>query len=198
LIVETYKDQVTLVEYEPDATQEGLQCPRIQECCIDFFPQFDGYGPLKFADEKARLDNFVIYLKDEFGRGMIEVIGPSRRQREQLMKRAVTTRSYLVKKRRFEAERIIIVDGGFNEISSTRLNRYSIGGVASQIYFMPLPDPKNIAPEEAYINSVEERRLIYFNTATRIAARSADRLSWRGALESNTQTMRRRLTKGLR
>jgi len=144
--VETYKDQVTLVEYGPEATQERLRCPRIQECCYDFFHRFDEYQQLTFADEKARLDNFVIQMKNEFGRGIIEVIGPSRRQREQLMRRAARAKSYLVKQRRIEPERILLVDGGFHEIAVIRLSTYSIGSLGGRIYFFPERDPQDIAP----------------------------------------------------
>jgi hypothetical protein len=39
LSIETYKNLVTLVDYYPGASDERLRCPRIQECCFDFFPR---------------------------------------------------------------------------------------------------------------------------------------------------------------
>ena len=142
LTIETYKNLVTLVDYYPEAAQDNLRCPQIQECCIDFFPKFDEYERLTFADEKARLDNFVIHMNNVFGRGIIEVLGPSRRDRQQLMKLAVRAKRYLVKERGLEAERLLLVDGGFKGTALTRLSIYSIGGLASGIRLFPEEDPE--------------------------------------------------------
>lgn len=142
LTIETYKNRVTVADYYPDATQDNLRCPEVQQCCIDFFPKFDEYQKLPFADEKARLDNFMIHMNNAFGRGVIEVLGPSKRERQQLMKLAARAKTYLVKVRGLEAERLLLVDGGFKERSLTRLSLYAIGGLASRIHLFPEKDPE--------------------------------------------------------
>ncbi len=139
--VETYKDRVTLVEYEPEAAQKTLNCPRLQDCCIDFFHRFDEYERIPFQDEKARLDNYMFQINNLFGRGTIEVRGPSRRAREERMKVAARAKAYLVKQRGLHPDRLLIVDGGFSERAVTNLNIYSIGGIASAIFVFPQPDP---------------------------------------------------------
>jgi hypothetical protein len=102
LDVETYKDRVTLVEYYPEAAQNQLRCPKIQNCCVDIFPRFDAYERISFKDEKARLDNFVYQIKSVAGRGTIEIRGPSKRAREERMKAAARAKTYLVKQRGLE------------------------------------------------------------------------------------------------
>lgn len=139
--VETYKNLVTLVEYYPEANQDNLRCPQVEKCCIDFFPKFDEYGDIQFADEKARLDNFVINMNEVFGRGVIEIVGPSKRVRQERLKRAARAKSYLVNQRGLESERLLIVDGGFRNASATILRLHSIGGVVSRIHVFPEKDP---------------------------------------------------------
>jgi len=141
LTVETFKDVVTMVEYSPKASQDNLRCPRIQECCIDFFPKFDEYEELPFNDEKARLDNFAIHMMERFGRGTIEVLGPSKKVRQKRMKIAERAKKYLVNQLRVQPQRILLVDGGFSARVRTRLSLYSIGGLVSRIYLFPEKDP---------------------------------------------------------
>jgi hypothetical protein len=137
LSIETYKNLVTLVDHYPNASQNNLQCPRIEECCVDFFPKFDEYRELSFTDEKARLDNFLININKRFGRGTIEILGPSQRVRQKQLKIAARAKGYLTKQRGLEPERLLLIDGGFNERVLTRLSIYSIGGLVSRIYLFP-------------------------------------------------------------
>lgn len=50
------------------------------------------------------------------------------------MKLAARAKSYLVRVRGLEAERLLLVDGGFKESALTRLSLYSIGGSAGRIH----------------------------------------------------------------
>jgi len=142
LTIETFNDRVTLVEYHAETAQHTLQCPRVYKCCVDFFPKFDEYMRLPFADEKARLDNFVINLKAAFFRGTIQVVGPSKQDRQQLLKLAARARDYLVRVRGFEPERLLIVDAGFEEQALTRLAEHSMGGAGTEIHLYPRKDPE--------------------------------------------------------
>ena len=140
--IETYQNLVTLIEYYPEESQNKIHCPRIQDGVIDSFPIFDEYGKLSFEDEKARLDNFVINMKKGVLRGTIEVRGPTKKDRQQLMKLAARGKRYLVKVRGLEPERLLVIEGGFWEERVTRLSLYSIGGFASRFYLHLEPDPK--------------------------------------------------------
>jgi hypothetical protein len=146
--IETYKDVVTLVDYYPRVSDERLRCPRIQECCFDVFPRFDEYQKLSFADEKARLDNFVIQMNQRMGRGVLEVVGPTSKIRAHRMKLAARAKAYLARERALESERLLVVDGGYGPDTLTRLSIYSIGGLASRIYLFPEKDPENTAPNK--------------------------------------------------
>lgn len=142
LTVETFNGIVTSLDYTPIKREGNLRCPQIRKCCIDFFSEFDEYGDLSPEDEKARLDNFAIVLKERLDRGVMVVYGTSRTERSKIMKRAERAKKYLVRKQGIEAQRILIVDGGYRELSATRLNLQTIGGVNSGIYLFPDPDPE--------------------------------------------------------
>ena len=144
--IETYKNLVTLVDYHPGARDEQQRCPRIQECCYDFFPIFDEYQKLPFEDEKARLDNFLIQMNQRSARGLIQVFGPSIKDRDQGLKLATRAKAYLVRQRRLEPERLLLVDGGYRSESVTRLSIYSVGGLPSRIYLFPEKDPVTTRP----------------------------------------------------
>jgi hypothetical protein len=148
LSVETHKKLVTLVEYYPEASKELLQCPQLEKCCVDFSTAFDEYSSISFEDEKARLDNFLIHLNEVSGRGVITVVGPSKRARDQLMKRAARAKAFLVRERRLEQERLLLVDAGYRAESATNLSMYSIGGLVSWIYIFSQDDPLNVAPNK--------------------------------------------------
>lgn len=141
LSIETYKDVVTLIEHYPEASQDNLRCPRTETCCAHPYPRFDEYQKLSFKDEKARLDNFMIVMNEVSGRGTFEILGPSKRERQYYLKLAARAKRYLTKERGLEPERLLLVDGGFNETVITRLSMYSIGGLASHIFLYPQSDP---------------------------------------------------------
>lgn len=139
--VETHNSVVTLVEYYPAASQNELRCSAIDTCCVDFFPSFDEYGNISFADQKARLDNFMLQLNGLLSRAIIEVSGPTKGIRNRGLKVAAKAKAYLVAKYHFEPERVIVVNGGFRSELLTRLAEYSIGGIKSRIFLAPQPDP---------------------------------------------------------
>jgi hypothetical protein len=149
LTLEKYNETITLIIYSPTAKEAALQCPSTSECITDSFPTFDEYGNLSIEDEKARLDNYVIQMKNMLDRGAIVVVGESRAVRNGLLKRARRAKRYLVQKRGLEAERLLIVDGGYQASSYTELHLYMIGGDMTRIYFDPEKDPGSVAPNKA-------------------------------------------------
>jgi hypothetical protein len=138
--VDTLKGIVTSLEFAPPKTADDQRCPRLQLCCLDPFPKFDEYRDLTFSDEKARLDNYAIYMTERISRGVIVVYGESREKRNKTMKRAERAKWYLNKKDGIEAQRVLVVDGGYREDSAIELNLLTIGGNVSRIYLFPQKD----------------------------------------------------------
>ncbi len=148
LTIETYKNVVTLVDYEPEASQDNMHCPKLDDCCVHYWPRFDEYENLSFSDEKARLDNFLISMNERLGRGIIEIVGPSKRHRQSRLKRAAKAQRYLTKELGLEPERLLLIDGGFDRTALTRLSLYSIGGAAGLIILYPQRDPEETTPKK--------------------------------------------------
>jgi hypothetical protein len=142
LSVETFHGIVTSIDYTPTEKEGDRRCPRTQECCVDFFPRVDEYGALSYEDEKARLDNYAILMKERLNRGVIVAYGRSHIERAKIMKRAKRAKKYLTLKHGVEPQRILVVDGGYREHSATELNLHTIGGAVSRVYLFPAPDPK--------------------------------------------------------
>lgn len=140
LELETYNENVTLLTYSPSANEARLKCPRVERCCVDFFPLFDQYGHLSFSDEKARLDNFVIQMREHFGRGALVVLGENAAARRKLMKRAQRAKRYLVRTRGLEPQRLLILDGGYREKTVMQLHLYPLAGEVNRIYLFPEKD----------------------------------------------------------
>ena len=141
LTVETYKDKVSLLTYSPTEAQENMRCPRVEKCCFDVFPKFDEYGRLPFDDEKARLDNFVIQMRERNARGALVVYGENPTARRKMVQRAERAKNYVVKGLGFEPLRLLVIDGGYRNESVTALHLYGIAGLASQMIFFPEKDP---------------------------------------------------------
>jgi hypothetical protein len=139
LTVETHMGKVTSLQYGPAKSLENFQC--VPNCIVDFSRIFDEYSLLRWEDEKARLDNFGIRLKEEMGRGVILVSGPNEVQRAKLLKHAVRARKHL-ETVGLEPQRILIADGGYRETSLFVLSSYSIGSFKYQIYLWPEKDPQ--------------------------------------------------------
>jgi hypothetical protein len=138
--VETFNGNVTLITYYPPAGEARLKCPRVQECCVDFFPKFDEYGRLPFSDEKARLDNFLIQMRERVGRGALVVLGENASARTKLIQHAQRAKRYLVQTRGMEPHRLLIIDGGYREEPVTELHLYPIGGEVNRISLFPEKD----------------------------------------------------------
>ena len=148
--LEKYEGRNTLIIYSPTVKDEAaLQCPLTKDCIAHFFPKFDEYGNISFADEKARLDNYVNQMENMHGRGALVVVGQNRAVRKGLLKRAERAKRYLVQRRGFDAERLLIIDGGYETSSYTELHLYMIGGVVGRIYLFPKKDPGRVTPKKA-------------------------------------------------
>lgn len=85
---------------------------------IDVFcgRSLDEYGDLTFGDEKARLDNLVAEMQNNpAAQGYIIAYGGRRGRASEARRRADRAKEYIVNQRGIEADRIVIIDGGFRE-----------------------------------------------------------------------------------
>lgn len=111
----TSNGEVISIEYFPQAKDSHLSCPDAPQ--ISGASKFDKYTNLPFSDEKARLDNFAIYLqkKEPTFKGYIVVYAGQRARSVVAQARAKRAKDYLVKVRGIEAARIMTIDGGYRQ-----------------------------------------------------------------------------------
>jgi len=84
---------------------------------------FDEYGDIRFADEKARLDNFAIQLtNDRNSVGHIIVYAGRKAVVGEAQIRANRARDYLINVRKINPDRVKAVDGGYREEITVRLH----------------------------------------------------------------------------
>lgn len=80
---------------------------------------FDEFGDIRMGDEKARLDNLAVTLQEHPAlQAHIVFYGGRSGPPNEAMSRAARAKDYLVAMRGMEADRVLIVDGGYrNEVS---------------------------------------------------------------------------------
>jgi hypothetical protein len=143
-----FQGQVMEMNYYPAATDAHLLCPGIQSVsetkCEGLTPPvFKSYGDVALEREKLLLDNFAITLMDEQNRkGYIIAYAGKRARVGEARGRAERAKNYLVNVRRFEAERLYPIDGGYREEAIVELYVIPPGGCVPT----PLPtvDPRDV------------------------------------------------------
>lgn len=144
VIFRTYQGRVDKIAYIAAAKDKHL-CPAYYENPEKFMnilveghiSKFDEYSDIPCEDERARLDNFAIYLqndKPEFKGYIIVYAGPSARSGE-AQARAKRAKDHLVKVRGIEAARLVTIDGGCRDRSEVEL--YALPATMSP----PTPNP---------------------------------------------------------
>lgn len=122
-----FQAQVMEITYSPAASDEHLRCAVAavssnNKCEVLAPPRFDEYEELSQAQEKPRLDNFVIALKDQKGgTGYIISYGGKRARVGEALDRAQRARNYLIKVRHFPPGQLKAIDGGYREKASVEL-----------------------------------------------------------------------------
>jgi hypothetical protein len=111
-------EDVDSITYEPTAEDGYLRCTaaskrQTSENGESIIRKFDEYSNIAFSDEKARLDNFALHLKDnpQFKGYIIVYAGPKTRAGE-TEARAKRAKDHLVKVRGIEETRIVTINGG--------------------------------------------------------------------------------------
>jgi hypothetical protein len=79
--------------------------------------KFDEYGDLPFSEEKARLDNLGIQLKEfpDYEIGWYVIFPGSKYCPGEARRRALRAKNYIVKKHGIRADRVIWTDEGYRE-----------------------------------------------------------------------------------
>lgn len=95
-------------------------CPKSAACTSAPHPvcrldKVDEYGDIGFADERARLDNFAIELKNSEAVGYLVGYGGRRPRRGETARRLERAKRYVVTQHGIEASRIVTVEGGYRE-----------------------------------------------------------------------------------
>ena len=122
-VLEKQGEEVDSITYEPTSEDSYLRCsatsvPQAGANEKEYLIlKFDKYSDLSFEDEKARLDNFAIYLqKDEpTFKGYIIVYAAQKTRSGKAAARAKGAKDYLVKVRGINAARIVTIDGGYRD-----------------------------------------------------------------------------------
>ena len=118
-LLEKEGEDVDSITYEPSPNDSHLRCSAssVEQTGANereyLIRKFDQYSNILFSDEKARLDNFAIYLKDEPQfKGYIIVYAGENTRSGEVQARAKRAKDYLVKVRGIKATRIITINGG--------------------------------------------------------------------------------------
>lgn len=125
VVIRTFTGRVEQINYVAKAQDTHL-CPSYYEkpeafvelfiCGLAFIRKFDEYGDIDFNDEKARLDNIAIELKNDPGT-QLNIIGYAGRMARpgEALTKANRAKHYLDFERRLEAGRVVALDGGHRE-----------------------------------------------------------------------------------
>lgn len=94
-----------------------VQVPRkISSTLVDYYP------PIRLNDEKARLDNFAIQLQnDPNAKGYVIVYGGAKAKAAEKQGRIKRAYDYLVNTRGLSADRIVTMEGGMRDVTTTEL-----------------------------------------------------------------------------
>ena len=143
-----FQGQVMEITYSPTASDEHLRCAVAtgsshSNCEGLAPPAFDTYDEISQAQERQRLDNFVIALMDQEGRaGYIIGYGAKRARVREAIERAQRARDYLIKVRNFPRGRLMAINGGYREKASVELYVVPPGGCPPTT--TPTIDPRDI------------------------------------------------------
>ena len=119
-LLEKEGEDVDSITYEPTPEDSSLRCSpsSVQSPGTNekeyLIRKFDEYSNIRFSDEKARLNNFAIYLQknEPKFKGYIIAYASENMRSGEAQARAKRAKNYLVKMRGIEATRIVAIDGG--------------------------------------------------------------------------------------
>ncbi len=118
--------EVSSFSYFAAAKDFLLRCPTSKppepDSTREHYTRLDTYGNLRFRDEKARLDNFAIWLQQQpKATGFIIVYPASRASLSNALARSKRAENYLVNVRRIDSRRLVRIRGGFRKHCTVEL-----------------------------------------------------------------------------
>lgn len=118
--------------------------------------RIDEFGDVNCEDEMARLDNYAIQLQNKpQTQALIMVYGSSTGRRNEAVARASRIKSYLVKSRGLNAQRIVTINGGYQESLKVELWLVKAGTDLKQIQKSPTVPLKDVKFKKGKINRRE-------------------------------------------
>lgn len=121
----------------------------------------DQYGDIRFEDEKARLDNFAIQLfNDKGATGYILVYAGKQTYESEPAERLLRAKNYLVRIRKMDPARIIIIDGGYRQ-------EYSVTLIIAPAGADPPSTMPDLSPAEIELTKPRPRDLAKRKTSKR-------------------------------
>lgn len=115
---------ITGVSYIPSASDNYLRCSGFppEDASTARYKHFDEYLKRAVMDESARLDTFAVELQNNQGfTGYVLAYAGRRARVGEAQTNANEIKSYLIKKRGIEPNRVVAVDGGHREQSTIQL-----------------------------------------------------------------------------
>jgi hypothetical protein len=143
-----FMNDVMEITYSPAASDEHLRCAGTtgsspNNCKGLALPAFTTYEEISLAQERQRLDNFVIALREQPGRtGYIIAYGGRRSRIREAAMRAQRARIYLIRTRNFPPPQLKMIDGGYRERASVELHVVPPGGCPPTA--TPTIDPRDV------------------------------------------------------
>lgn len=132
-----YQGNVQYINFFPSKKDAHLRCSNKQDVLdskknIFVYPALDSYQNLSFEEEKARLDNFALNLRQQVGMlGCIVVYAGERQSVSKARARAKRAKNYLVNKHGIKAGRIVTKYGGRREKFTVELAMASLESPSS-------------------------------------------------------------------
>lgn len=106
---------------------------------------FDEFGDVNCEDEIARLDNFAVVLQNApQTQALIIIYGGRTGRRHEADARASRIKTYLVKSRGLNPQRIVTLNGGYQESLKVQLWQVVAGVNLKQIPTFPTVQPKDV------------------------------------------------------
>jgi hypothetical protein len=113
------ENEIRSINYFGAADDSYLGCPGLPVATntnCEYLPSaFDSLGDIGFEQEKLFLDSFFLAIVDKKAMAYIIAYGGMRARPNEAKNRADRVRKYLVAVRRFPADHIKIIDGGYRE-----------------------------------------------------------------------------------
>ena len=160
--VVVFLNEVRSLTYSPGASDMHLLCPEVPKpltvnCKYPGSPRFKFYQNISLERENSVLDNFSIALKDEPNRtGYIIAYAGKRARVGEAKARAERAKSYLIKIRNFDPNRLKTIDGGHK--NEAQVDLFVVPEGTCPPTASPTVDPRDVEIVKARRSKPHRRR----------------------------------------